>query len=236
MISGCQKCQSNLAGTWFSHCSLLFLEDFAMDEDQKPTMLRDLEIDFLKEHLNGFSVEGNYCFGYFEGNRAEMDDLLVSFQALNSTCYVLTESHSKEKNHNRFSQTGLFGLKTANSGFGAKDARGSYTCKSDYANVHDYARKTRIHLQNSRKLDYPAVMQIRCIRVYNDYFINKAKFLSDNSLVMAKKAILKEINTKSKSGLATSFTVPETLSLTKKMNQDLNLPLCTSRAMATTNA
>ena len=102
MISGCQKCQSNLAGTWFSHCSLLFLEDFAMDEDQKPTTLRDLEIDFLKEHLNGFSVEGNYCFGYFEGNRAEMDDLLVSFQALNSTCYVLTESHSKEKNHNRF--------------------------------------------------------------------------------------------------------------------------------------
>ena len=82
MISGCQKCQSNLAGTWFSHCSLLFLEDFAMDEDQKPTMLRDLEIDFLKEHLNGFSVEGNYCFGYFEGNRAEMDDLLVSFSGV----------------------------------------------------------------------------------------------------------------------------------------------------------
>ena len=78
-----------------------------MDEDQKPTMLRDLEIDFLKEHLNGFSVEGNYCFAYFEGNRAEMDDLLVSFQALNSTCYVLTESHLKEKNHNRFSQTGI---------------------------------------------------------------------------------------------------------------------------------
>ena len=66
-------------------------------------------------------------------------------------------------------------------------------------------------------------MQIRCIRVYNDYFIDKAKFLSDNSLVMAKKAILKEINTKSKSDLATFFTVPETLSLTKKMNQDLEL-------------
>ena len=37
----------------------------------------------------------------------EMDDLLVSFQVLNSTCYVLTESHSKEQNHNRFSQTGI---------------------------------------------------------------------------------------------------------------------------------
>ena len=48
-------------------------------------------------------------------------------------------------------------------------------------------------------------MQIRCIRVYNDYFIDKAKFLSDNSLVMAKKAILKEINAKSKSDLGFSF-------------------------------
>ena len=78
-----------------------------MDEDQKPTTLRDLEIDFLKEQLNGFSVEGDLSFGYFKGNRAEMDDLLVSFQVLNSTCYVLTESHSKEQNHNRFSQTGI---------------------------------------------------------------------------------------------------------------------------------
>ena len=66
-----------------------------MDEDQKPTTLRDLEIDFLKEQLNGFSVEGDFCFEYFEGNRAEMDDLLVSFQVLNSTCYVLTESHAR---------------------------------------------------------------------------------------------------------------------------------------------
>ena len=78
-----------------------------MDEDQKPTTLRDLEIDFLKEQLNGFSVEGDLSFGYFKGNRAEMDDLLVSFQVLNSTCYVLTESHSKEQNHNKFSQTGI---------------------------------------------------------------------------------------------------------------------------------
>ena len=96
-ISGCKKCQSNLARAQFSHFSLPFPEDFTMDEDQKPTKLRDLEIDFLKEQLNGFSVEGDYCFGYFEGNKAEMDDLLVLFQALNSTCCVLTESHSKEK-------------------------------------------------------------------------------------------------------------------------------------------
>ena len=48
-------------------------------------------------------------------------------------------------------------------------------------------------------------MQIRCIRVCNDYFIDKAKFLSDNSLVMAKRAILKEINAKSKNNLRFSF-------------------------------
>ena len=79
------------------------------------------------------------------------------------------------------------------------DAWGSYTCNSDNANVHFYVTKTRIHLQNSRKLDCPAVMQIRCIRVFNCYFIDKVKFLSDNSLVMAKRAIIKEINDKSKS-------------------------------------
>ena len=64
MTSGCQKCQSNLAGTWFSHCSLLFLEDFTMDEDQKPTMLRDLEIDFLKEHQN---IRTRYYFDPMNG-------------------------------------------------------------------------------------------------------------------------------------------------------------------------
>ena len=62
MISGCQKCQSNLARTWFLHSSLPFPEDFIMDDDQKQTTLRGLEIDFLKEQLNDFSVEGDYCF------------------------------------------------------------------------------------------------------------------------------------------------------------------------------
>ena len=54
---GCQKCQSNLARAWFSHSTLPIPEDFAMDEDRKPTTLRDLEIDFLKEQLNGFLLK-----------------------------------------------------------------------------------------------------------------------------------------------------------------------------------
>ena len=48
-------------------------------------------------------------------------------------------------------------------------------------------------------------MQIRCIRVYNDYVIDKAKVLSDDSLVMAKRAVLKEINDKPKSDSGFSF-------------------------------
>ena len=60
-------------------------------------------------------------------------------------------------------------------------------------------------LTEFEKLDCPAVMQIRCIRVYNDYFIDKAKFLSDDSLVVAKRAVLKEINDKPKSDSGFSF-------------------------------
>ena len=82
MTSGCQKCQSNLARIWFSQSSLPFPEDFTMDEDQMLETLNGLEIDLLKEQLNGFSVEGNYCSGYFEGKSAEMADLSVSLMEM----------------------------------------------------------------------------------------------------------------------------------------------------------
>lgn len=89
----------------FQSCSSV-PENFAIDEGQKLTKLRDLEIDFLIEELDGIFVKHDYCFGYFEGNRAEMDDLLVSLQESKSMCYVLTESRSKEKKHKRLPQTG----------------------------------------------------------------------------------------------------------------------------------
>lgn len=52
----------------------------------------------FERKLSNFSVEleGVLGFGYFAGNGAEVDDLLDSFQALNSTCYILAESHFKE--------------------------------------------------------------------------------------------------------------------------------------------
>ena len=63
----------------------------------------------FERKLTNFSVEleGVIGFGYFDGNRAEVDGLLDKFQALNCTCYVLAKSHFKEKNQKRFSQTGI---------------------------------------------------------------------------------------------------------------------------------
>jgi len=77
-----------------------------MEENEKPTSLRDLEVAFLKEKLSRFALEEHYCFGCFNGDRETLDEFLDNLQALNSTCYVLTESHCKEKKHKRFSQRG----------------------------------------------------------------------------------------------------------------------------------
>lgn len=48
-------------------------------------------------------------------------------------------------------------------------------------------------------------MQICGIKVYNDYFIDKGKHMTENSMVMARRAILKQINEKSKSDLSSDF-------------------------------
>ncbi|KAJ7393074.1 hypothetical protein OS493_008372 [Desmophyllum pertusum] len=55
------------------------------ERDSKPS-LRDLEIDFLKEKLAGFSVEEQYCFGHFDGNRVELEDILDTFQFARCLC------------------------------------------------------------------------------------------------------------------------------------------------------
>ena len=41
--------------------------DLPWKKGDAKTSLRDLEIEFLKEKLCGFSVEGHYCLGYFDG-------------------------------------------------------------------------------------------------------------------------------------------------------------------------
>ena len=68
MISGCQKCQSNLANLVFAlyfAYSGRFCHEWRPKANKRFREIRDLEIDFLKEQLNGFSVEGDYCFFFF---------------------------------------------------------------------------------------------------------------------------------------------------------------------------
>ncbi|KAJ7394450.1 hypothetical protein OS493_000260 [Desmophyllum pertusum] len=58
-----------------------------------------------------------------------------------------------------------------------------------------------------RKLDCPATMQIRCIKVYNEYSIDKAMCPTENSMAMARRAVLKQINEKSKSDPEFNFRI-----------------------------
>lgn len=72
-----------------------------------------------------------------------------------------------------------------------QDGRGGKPPKP--AGPHDYAKKQRVRLQNSRKLDCPATLQIRGVVVFDDYFLDKEKCQSSNSIKTAKHAILKTL-------------------------------------------
>ncbi len=73
-----------------------------------------------------------------------------------------------------------------------QDGRGGYRPKP--RGPHDYANKQRVRLQNSRKLECTATLQIRRVEIFEDYFLDKDKHKSDNSMKMAKHGILKELN------------------------------------------
>ena len=73
-----------------------------------------------------------------------------------------------------------------------QDGRGGYKAKP--TEPHDYATKQRILLQNSRKLDCCATLQIRCVDIFDDYFLDKAQCKTDNSIKVAKSRILKSLD------------------------------------------
>ena len=74
-----------------------------------------------------------------------------------------------------------------------QDGRGGYG-KAKATGSHDYASKQRILLQNSRKLDCCATLQICCVHVFDDYFQDKALYKTDNSIKVAKSRILKSLD------------------------------------------
>ena len=73
-----------------------------------------------------------------------------------------------------------------------QDGRGGCKPKPDVA--HDYVSKNRLRLQNSRKLECPAIIQIRALKVFVDYHVKKEKCATNNSLTMAKKGVLKSLD------------------------------------------
>jgi len=51
-------------------------------------------------------------------------------------------------------------------------------------------------IRNTRKLYCPAVIQIRCVKVFVDYCVDVKKCATVNSLTMAKRGILKQLEAK----------------------------------------
>ena len=61
--------------------------------------LRTAEEQFAKKKLKNVTVDNNFIYGYFDGNRDVLDNIIKQFQLVSSTCFVLAENHSKEKDH-----------------------------------------------------------------------------------------------------------------------------------------
>ena len=63
--------------------------------------------EYLKSKL-AFYREGSFVFGVVENENC--DEFVDKFMAVDSSCYVRSEVHSKEKCHKRFSSTGKYFL------------------------------------------------------------------------------------------------------------------------------
>ena len=59
--------------------------------------------EYLRLHLHDYRKENGYVFGFFE---ADLKEFLEEYMSSNSSCFVLSERHSKEDNHKRYSSTG----------------------------------------------------------------------------------------------------------------------------------
>ena len=72
-----------------------------------------------------------------------------------------------------------------------QDGKGG--CTSKASTFHDYSTSSRLRLQNTRKLDCPAEIQIRCVKVFVDYGVDFEKGATVNSRTIAKRSILKQL-------------------------------------------
>ncbi|KAK3716746.1 hypothetical protein QZH41_018225 [Actinostola sp. cb2023] len=64
------------------------------------------ELEFLKESLENVNILDGYCYGFHDfDNIAALEDFLENYQMISSTGFVHEESHSREKQHKRYSAT-----------------------------------------------------------------------------------------------------------------------------------
>ena len=67
--------------------------------------VREIEIAFIKENFEGIKIENDYCWAFFNGQRDGLESVLDKFFSINSTSFVKIETHDRNKQRKRFSET-----------------------------------------------------------------------------------------------------------------------------------
>ena len=70
--------------------------------------VREKEIAFLQGNFENINIRfsENYCFAVHKGDADSLTDLIDRYLSLNSTSFIQSEKHVKEKNHKRYSPKG----------------------------------------------------------------------------------------------------------------------------------
>ena len=61
---------------------------------------------FLQGNFDNVRFSENYCFAVHKGDAESLTDLIDRYLSLNSTSFIQSEKHVKEKNHKRYSPKG----------------------------------------------------------------------------------------------------------------------------------
>ncbi|XP_034051424.1 uncharacterized protein LOC117532223 isoform X2 [Thalassophryne amazonica] len=180
--------------------------------------------EFLHVRLREGRKENGYIFGFFEG---DLREFLEEYMSLNLSCFILSERHSKEDNHKRYSPTAppvwedkrgnvpiyfegrpfrILGLQTWHCLHGPlKDARGG--SKPKEAGERDYNVKKRLRKQGSRKLECPAQIQIRDAMVFEDYGVDVSSCKTEHSIRLAKEKMAKKLKQDLQNGVQGQTTI-----------------------------
>ena len=72
-------------------------------ENEESERLRLSEENFLEINLKNYNNDNGYVFGVYDG---DIEQFINRYVAVNSSCFVKSAVHNKEKGHKRYSNTG----------------------------------------------------------------------------------------------------------------------------------